>query len=94
MNITEVLKSGVNCQLVVNATDLKEYSLNLIKETLSEKEEKKTEEHYLTTKQTAELLGVNAVTLWRYQKCNYLVPIKVGGKKRYRESDLKKLMEE
>jgi hypothetical protein len=93
MEIAEVLKSGVNCQLVVNATDLREYSISIIEETLSKKEEQKPEEHYLTTKQTAERLGVDVVTLWRYQKCNYLVPIKVGGKKRYRESDLKKLME-
>ena len=32
-------------------------------------------------------------TLWRWAKVGYLVPINVGGKRRYRMSDVKRILE-
>ena len=50
-------------------------------------------ETYLSPKKTAELLDVNASTLWRWGKINYLTPIELGGKRKYKISDINKLLE-
>ena len=54
---------------------------------------KPIEERYLTAEETAQMLGVDKSTLWRWNKCGYLTNIKVGSKVRYRESDVRNLME-
>ena len=50
-------------------------------------------ETYLSREKVAEILEVSKGTLWRWQKLNYLVPIMVGGKRRYRRSDVKRILE-
>lgn len=50
-------------------------------------------ETYPSIEQVAKLLSVNKSTLWRWSKQKYLVPIEVGGKRRYRMSDVKKILE-
>ena len=42
----------------------------------------------LSKKQVAERIGVDRSTLWRWEKENYLVPIRFGKKVRYKESDI------
>ncbi len=51
-------------------------------------------ETYLSREKVAEMLEVSTATLWRWQKLNYLVPILVGGKRRYRKSDVMKILGE
>ena len=77
-------------QLVINALDLKEAFLQWSEET---RKEEPQEENYLTAKETAEKLGVDVSTLWRWDKSGYLKKIKLGNAIRYRESDVTKLME-
>ena len=38
------------------------------------------------------LLNVKPVTLWRWEKAEYLKPVKIGNKVMYRKSDLKNLV--
>lgn len=38
-------------------------------------------------------IGVDRSTLWRWSKRQYLVPVQVGGKIRYKESDLRRILE-
>jgi len=40
----------------------------------------------------AEMLDVDKSTLWRWAKIGYLVPINVGGKRRYRMSDVNRIL--
>lgn len=54
----------------------------------------KAKEYLLTPEEAAELLKVSSVTLWRWDKSGYLTPVYVGGKKRYRNSDIHKIMNE
>lgn len=86
-----LIDSGFNLQLVVNAEDLKKFFYwweEQKKITVPAKPEK-----YLTAQETAEKLGVDVSTLWRWDKSGYLKKIKVGRKIQYRESDVLKLME-
>ena len=49
-------------------------------------------ETYLSPDQVAKILDVDKSTLWRWQKQNYLMPVEVGGKRRYQMSDIKKIL--
>lgn len=50
-------------------------------------------ETYPSRDKVMEILGVSSATLWRWQKLGYLVPLNVGGKRRYRMSDVKRILE-
>ncbi|MEG1592699.1 MAG: helix-turn-helix domain-containing protein [Chryseobacterium sp.] len=54
----------------------------------------KREETFLTPDETCEMLKVDRSTLWRWNKQNYLKGIRIGGKVRYRKSEICKMMEE
>lgn len=92
MTINELLKDGANVQLVVNALELKEAFLQWGAEMRQPNTEAKAES-YLSAQETADKLGVDVSTLWRWDKSGYLKKIKIGNKIRYRESDVLKLME-
>lgn len=95
MNIQELVEKCTNVSITVNTSDLKVFGDYLIEKTKKELEEiviNDKAETYLTPKQVTEMLNVNATTLWRWQKRNYLVPIEFGGGRRYRMSDVKALM--
>lgn len=92
MNISDLIKTGANVQLVINALDLKEAFLQWTEEKRQPAPEVKPEK-YLTAQETADKLGVDISTLWRWDKSGYLKKIKVGSKIRYRESDVLNLME-
>lgn len=51
------------------------------------------EERLLTPEEAQALLSVSHTTLWRLSKTGQLSPISVGGSKRYRQSDINRLME-
>lgn len=92
MNINEILRSGANVQLVINALDLKEAFLQWNAE---QKEESFPilQEEYKTANETAKMLDVDKSTLWRWAKQGYLVPVKWGNKSRYKLSDIRCCME-
>ncbi len=50
-------------------------------------------ETYLSSDKVMEIFGITTTTLWRWQKSGYLVPINVGGKRRYRKSDVNHILE-
>lgn len=76
--------------------ELVEANRLLIVETKRELEQLVTDqkaETYLSREKVMEILGVSAATLWRWKKLGYLVPLNVGGKCRYRMSDVKRILE-
>ena len=46
----------------------------------------------LSPKETGVMLGIDLSTLYRWDKLGYLTKIKIGGKVRYRLSDIQKLL--
>lgn len=92
MSINEILKTGANVQLVINAIDLKEAFLQWSEEMRIPDTETR-EESYLTAQETAEKLGVDVSTLWRWNRDGYLKKVRVGRKVYYRRGDVIKLME-
>lgn len=97
MNIHELLSSGQNVTVSIGIKDLEEWHKLVIAATRRELEEavlSDKAETYPTAKQVADIFNVDLTTLWRWKKRGYLVPIEVGGKRRYRMSDIKKILNE
>lgn len=95
MSIQEIIKSGANVSVTVNVFDLKEFALFIINERDEEKRRSvPAPETYLTQDEVSAKLQVDKSTLWRWDKSGYLSKCRVGGKVRYRLSDIEKLMKE
>lgn len=95
MNIDEILRTEAKLTLSVSAADLKNFALVIIKETKEQMEatiRAETEERYLSPTETAKKLGVDRSTLWRWKKRRYLLPVYIGGKPRYKLSDINQLL--
>lgn len=89
-----MIRNGVNCQLVINSVDLKEFVFDLVDEiSANQIEERYKKEKYFTRDEVCKQHHVDKSTLWRWAKSGYLVPVKLGGKVFYKESDIIKLME-
>ena len=96
MRFTEIISSNANISITVDALTLKEFFLDIIQEVENKRANESVEtgeEQYLTAKETAKICGVTTPTLWRWNKTNYLKSYKVGGKVRYKLSDVKRIME-
>jgi|GEM_PF-3057937 len=52
------------------------------------------EEEYLTPSEFAQSLKISMVTLWHWDNKGIIKPLRVGNLKRYRRSDLEKIMVE
>ena len=96
MFLNELLETGAkNISVNVSLDDLRKYSKELIQETKKELEEvviSEKAETYPSPKQVSEILNVDQTTLWRWAKRGYLIPIKIGGKNRYRMSEVKAML--
>ena len=82
-----------NTLLVMKENDLIEVVKGAV-EQIKKELEKTTQksETYLSRQKVAEMLDVDLSTLWRWNKINYLVPIAIGSKKRYRLSDINRIL--
>ena len=76
-----------NIQYLLNASDLESVVKKVLHEVLNELRPK-DEDKLLTVAETVELLKIDRTTLWRWEKAKYLVPVRLGNRVRYKESDI------
>ena len=94
-NIIELSKQCPELTVSIKVHDLVEGLNILIGNVKSELEQTISDqqaETYPSRDKVMEILGVSSATLWRWHKSGYLVPLNVGGKRRYRMSDIQKLL--
>lgn len=48
--------------------------------------------HRLIADTVKDVLQISETTLWRWAKAGYLLPVMIGGQKRYRQSDIERLV--
>ncbi len=67
-----------------------------LKKIVAKKSEQSTpkEEEYLTPAEMIQCLKISSVTLWHWDKKGITRPLRVGNLKRYRKSDLEKIIVE
>lgn len=91
----ELVNQYPDVNITVKAGELKEWAEYIVRLTRQELEQQVTNvknETYLSRDEVAEMLRVDKSTLWRWNRDNYLVHIEVGGKRRYRMSDVKQIL--
>lgn len=96
-NIYELTKVCPDINITIRAGELLEMAEYLVKLTRKELEQQIADantETYPSPDQVAKILNVDKSTLWRWGKRGYLKPIEVGGKRRYRMSDVKQFLGE
>jgi hypothetical protein len=90
MDFKEILNE-TNITVSVGLNDLREFAKDMIQQTRREFDDlvvAQKSETYISRQRASEMLEVDLSTLWRWAKQGYLVPVSVGGKKRYRMSDI------
>ena len=96
INLINLVKECPGLQVTITLGDLLEANTMLIADTKKELEQLITDEKsetYPSREKGMEMLDVSQSTLWRWQKAGYLVPLNVGGKRRYRMSDVRRILE-
>ena len=95
-NIYELAQTFPNISVTIKLSELIEFGKLLIAETKRELEQQtkeKNTETYPTRKEVMNILGVSTSTLWKYKKKGLLKPLDLGGRVKYRMSDVKRCME-
>lgn len=84
---------GVTIQ--VAAADLRAVVAGMVqgeRERTAQAIEQHREAPTMTREQAAKALNVDPSTLWRWAKCGYLTPVKIGTKVLYRASDIDRML--
>jgi DNA-binding transcriptional regulator YiaG len=95
LNIVELAKQCPDFTINVKVSDLIEANKKLIKDVYTSLEDEvkaAKEEKYLSRNEVAEMLNVTLPTLWRWEKMEYLVPVRMGGKLLYKLSEVKAII--
>jgi hypothetical protein len=95
MSLQELISSGQSINVTIALSDLQTFVKDLIAETKTELEAEivaQKAERYVPRLEACDVLKVDQSTLFRWAKRGYLVPLEVGGKRMYRMSDLKRIL--
>ena len=95
VEIEKLAKQFPDLNLTVKAGDLIEavdYCVNKTRKELEQQITDANTETYPSVAKTAEILDVTPSTLWRWAKNGYLVPLEIGGKRRYKMSEIQRIL--
>ena len=95
-DLISLAKEVPNITVSVTLSDLFEFGEELVRTSKRQLEQilnDEAAEKYLTPQKVAELLDCDLSTIWRHDKRGYLKPVFFGAKKRYKLSDIKKILE-
>lgn len=96
MNLFDLLESHKDLNITINVGQLIEAIDYCILKTRRELEEElaiQRSESYFSAEKVCDMLDINMTTLWRWAKKDYLIPTKVGGKRRFKLSEVKAKLE-
>ena len=93
--LSDLIEMDANVTLAITPQDLKRWLHEVtheVKKQLEDSIEKQHSEVLLEINQVAEILGVTRMTLYNWDKKGYLKVIEIGGKRRYKMSDIQQLI--
>lgn len=95
-DLKTIIQENPNLILQVTACDLNEFLDDLIMEmrsiALSEAQAIKHGDRLLTIDEAAKALSVSKMTLYRWHQAGILRKVEIGGKRRYRRTDVERLV--
>ena len=91
MDIQELIKQK-NIIIALSCEQLDEFATHILHGAKEIYEKKEIPEQYVRRKKAAEMLNKDESSLWRWEKQNYLKPVRVGKSVMYRLSDIKRIM--
>lgn len=95
ININHLLNSESNIIIQVSSEDLKAFAQEILIGAKSiamiEAETAASSDQLLTIDEAAKLLSVSKMTLYRWDQNGILKKVEIGGKRRYRKSDIERL---
>ncbi len=95
VSIQNLLLSPENMVLQLKKEDLKEFANQILLGAKSiamlEAEAAATSDQLLSIDEVAKLLSVSKMTLYRWDQNGILKKVEIGGKRRYRKSDIERL---
>ncbi|MBQ4549136.1 MAG: helix-turn-helix domain-containing protein [Bacteroidales bacterium] len=97
IDIAELAKHCPDVTISIKIGDLMEANKQLVEDlriSLEKQIRDEHEERYLSSDDVCDMLNVSKPTLWRWEKIDYLIPIRVGGKVRYKLSEVKQILDD
>ena len=93
--IQNILNSETNIIIQVSFEDLKAFAQEILIEAktiaMIQAETAASSDQLLTIDEAAKLLSVSKMTLYRWDQNGILKKVEIGGKRRYRKSDIERL---
>lgn len=93
--LIDLLSIQKNISITIELNDLLLFADHLIESAKKEWEAAitaKKAETYASPAEVSQLLHVDKSTLWRWGKTGYLLPVAIGGKRMYKQSDIDKIL--
>ena len=100
IDLVALLERVPNATITVQLSDLNAFARRLIADTREEYEQEISDrllaikENYLTADTVKDVLQISETTLWRWAKAGYILPVMISGQKRYKQSDIEKMVEQ
>lgn len=95
-NLSDILASEANVILQVSSDDLKMFAQDILigakSVAMLEAETAASSDQLLTIDEASKLLAVSKMTLYRWDQSGVLKKLEIGGKRRYRKSDIDRLV--
>ena len=95
LSFQDVLENDMATLVVMRAEDLKQTIIETINEAKRNMEKEialNQSDVLLTSNQVLERLSISRTTLWHWVKRRYIIPIEIGGKQRYKLSDVNAIL--
>ena len=96
LDIEKLIAENPNVIFQVSGADLKAFAEQLLigakAIAMQETEALTTGDQLLTMDEASELLSVSKMTLYRWDQTGILKKVEIGGKRRYRKSDIERLV--
>lgn len=93
MILENIIKENPNINLTIKANDLMEFGNNIAEKTAT-KVLNNHDEKIFSRSEVIEKFKVCSATLWRWDKMGLINGRKIGNRKYYPESEIKRLMEQ
>lgn len=92
MSIIDLLNYGEQVSITITPMQLEEFALSIIAKVKEEQQQAQQPETYMMPDEVAKLFGITRNSLWRWNKLNYLKPVRCGRRLHYKRSEVLALL--